>query len=264
MQNKIELSSLKGLREGEKKKDGRKPPATTSSSAAPQKYIPPHLRKKSAASNGGNDASVITKKLKEKQLPSTDEATKQIEMGKAAPITPVVSSGSLDKPLPDSPLSSSSVLSGQMDDADEFTSASIRLGGCADPKVVVGSIVDHHYIDRKASVVGNARLEAYGGTGGGYFRRIHHIQAEDESTLLDDLGMNMLESKTVALKWEVGASSECGVRDSNEDSFVAINNLDNLMKSQGLASFSQQDLGQTKQQGMYAIFDGHVGNQAAR
>ena len=185
-------------------------------------------------------------------------------MGNASPTTPVVSSGSLGGSISDSPLSSSSLLSGQVDDSEDFAAASIRLGGCADPKVVVGSIIDHQYIDRKASVVGNARLEAYGGTGGGNFRRIRHYRAEDESTPLDDLGLNMLESKTVALKWEVGASSECGVRNSNEDSFIVINNLDNLMKSQGLVSFSQQDLGQTKQQGMYAIFDGHVGNQAAR
>jgi hypothetical protein len=264
LQNKVELPSLKGLREGQKKKVGRMSPATTSASAAPQKYVPPHMRKKLAASSGGDEASSTTKKLKEKQLPSTDQATKQTVMGNASPIGPVVSSGSLVGSLSDSPLSASSLLSGQMDHSEDFAAASIRLGGCADPKVVVGSIIDHHYKDRKASVVGNARLEAYGGTGGGCFRRIRHCRTEDESTQLDDLGMNMLESRTVALKWEVGASSECGVRNSNEDAFVAINNLDNLMKSQGLVSFSQQDIGQTKQQGMYAIFDGHVGNQAAR
>ena len=72
------------------------------------------------------------------------------------------------------------------------------------------------------------------------------------------------QSCTSVLKWEVGASSECGVRNTNEDSYVVINNLDELIRSQGLVSFSQQDLGQTKQQGLYAIFDGHVGNQAAR
>ena len=264
LQNKVELPSLKVLREGGKKKDGCISPAATSASAAPQKYVPPHMRKKLSSSSGGDEASSTTKKLKEKQPPSMDEATKQTETGNASPITPGVSSGSLGGSLSDSPLSASSLLGGQIDDSEDFAAASIRLGGCADPKVVVGSIIDRHYLDRKASVVGNARLEAYGGTGGGYFRRIHHCQVEDESTLLDDLGMNMLESKTVALKWEVGASSECGVRNSNEDSFVVINNLDNLMKSQGLVSFSQQDLGQTKQQGMYAIFDGHVGNQAAR
>ena len=33
----------------------------------------------------------------------------------------------------------------------------------------MGPITDHQYIDRKASVVGNTRLEAYGGTGGGFF-----------------------------------------------------------------------------------------------
>ncbi|KAL3808676.1 hypothetical protein ACHAXA_009229 [Cyclostephanos tholiformis] len=281
IQKKVELSSLKGLREKEKIKDGRRSPgatasasvaprkyvpphmrSTASASVAPQKYVPPHMRNKLSVSSVDDNASVVANKLKKNQLPLMDETTEQTKMSKASPIVNVVSSGSLDGS--DSPLSASSMLSEQLDNAKDFAFASIRLGGCADPKVVVGSIIDHHYINRKASVVGNVRLDAYGGTGGGYFRRIHHCRAEDETTLLDDLGMNMLETKTAALKWEVGASSECGVRASNEDSFVAINDLDNLMKSQGLVSFSDQDLGQTKQQGLYAIFDGHVGNQAAR
>jgi hypothetical protein len=440
-QHKVELSSLKGLRDREKIKDGRKSPAATafasvapqkyvpphmrstassSASAAPQKYVPPHMRKKLSVSSVDDDAFVVSKKLEENQLSSMDDATKQTKMSKAASIAPVISSESFDGS--DTPLSASSMLSEQLDDSENFASASIRLGGCADPRVIVGSILDHHYINRKASVVGNARLDAYGGTGGGYFRRIfknqttmddassdedeiweamqrsaeplptgggyfnedeiweaiqrsaeplpiragewqgdngesyhhgessptantypssppptragtgpttnimataaaaglaataaavggvalceregavrdpktvyglhaddvmkmelkrfrserqphdpsvkiHHCRTEDETNLLDDLGMIMLNTKSAALKWEVGASSECGVRNSNEDSFVAINNLDNLMKSQGLVSFSEQDLGQTKQQGMYAIFDGHVGNQAAR
>ena len=70
--------------------------------------------------------------------------------------------------------------------------------------------------------------------------------------------------RSYVLKWEVGASSECGVRNSNEDSYVVINNLDEVIESEGLNSFSHQDLGKTSQQGLYAIFDGHVGNQAAR
>jgi serine/threonine protein phosphatase PrpC len=71
-------------------------------------------------------------------------------------------------------------------------------------------------------------------------------------------------SRRPVLKWEIGAASECGVRDSNEDSYVAINNLDELIRSQDLVSFADQDFGETHQQGLYAIFDGHVGNQAAR
>jgi hypothetical protein len=174
---------------------------------------------------------------------------------KTSHITPAVSSETLGGSLSDSPLSF-------LDDSEDYHFASIRRGGCADPKVVVGSITDDHYIDRKASVVGNARLDAYAGKGGGYYRRMHHL---DDSSVLDELGVNrMLEPRTVALKWEVGCSSECGVRNSNEDSYVAVNNLDELMKAQGFISFSEQDLGQTKQQGLYAIFDGHVGNQAAR
>jgi len=152
------------------------------------------------------------------------------------------------------------------------TSTNVRLGGCADPTVVVGSILDHHNVDRKASVVGNARLEAYGGVGGGSFASLSSSRmdsggSEEESMLqFDDAddGPNINPRRRLVLKWEVGASSECGVRNSNEDAYVVINDLDKLIISQGLMSFSQQDLGQTKQQGLYAIFDGHVGNQAAR
>ena len=57
------------------------------------------------------------------------------------------------------------------------------------------------------------------------------------------------------------------MRNSNEDSYVVINDLEELILEQtGMTSFSQQELPseKVKQQGLYAIFDGHVGNQAAR
>ena len=94
-------------------------------------------------------------------------------------------------------------------------------------------------------MVGKARLDAYGGIGGGYFRRIHHRQAENESSLLG--------IKICCPEMGGGASSECGVRNSKEDSYVVVNNLDDLMKAHGLVSFSQQDLGQTNHLGLYVI-----------
>ena len=79
----------------------------------------------------------------------------------------------LDKTLSDlalSATSTSSLLSRQLKDADDIISASINvgLGGCADPTVIAGSIIDHHFIHHKASVVGNVRLEALGGLGVGF------------------------------------------------------------------------------------------------
>jgi hypothetical protein len=208
-----------------------------------------------------NDDTAATKNIEE-QVPLNYE--KKERRNTLPNINSSEESG--NESLSDSAFSAaSSSLSIQLEDMVESFSVSInvRLGGCADPTVVVGSIIDDFYIDRKASVVGNARLEAYGGTGGGYFSlpssdRRHQYRTEK--------GLHTSESKSTrsVLKWEVGASSECGVRNTNEDSYVVINNLDELIQSQGLVSFSQQDLGQTKQQSLYAIFDGHVGNQAAR
>ena len=231
--------------------------------------------------------ATVKNNLVEKEVPLKDDIASSSPKKKVtSTATTSYSNESLDESLSDSAFSgtsTSSLLSRQLESGTTHT-INVRLGGCADPTVVVGSITDHHYIDRKASVVGNARLEAYGGRGGGFFTSYERgnravEEEEDESTLLDELdqqqdhyGSNTNSFSTLkdgrrrpwVLKWEVGASSECGVRNSNEDSYVVINNLDEVIESEGLNSFSHQDLGKTSQQGLYAIFDGHVGNQAAR
>ena len=200
---------------------------------APQMYIPPHLRRKVEGADS-TDSDVLDVADLQPQIYEELISDKERD-----------ASDQGDDSYSDS--ATSSLLSKQMDDSDSVSIViNMRLGGCADPTVVVGSILDHHYISRKASIVGNARLEAYGGRGGGYFEEKRSKYGRS------------------VLKWEVGAASECGVRNSNEDSYVAINNLDELIRSQGLVSFADQDFGETKQQGLYAIFDGHVGNQAAR
>ncbi len=261
-QKKIDLACLRDLRIGGENEEVLNL-RDSSTLEAPKKYIPPHMRKTLRRESNGasfpNDTS-------EEQVSLKDGAKKPNTFS---------SMESGNESLSDSAFSvASSSLSIQLEGTAESISVSInvRRGGCADPNVVVGSIIDDFYIDRKASVVGNARLEAYGGTGGGYFSvpfntRSCKLRDEDESIVLDGVHrpktLSVHSCKSV-LKWEVGASSECGVRNTNEDSYVVINNLDELIQSQGLISFSQQDLGQTKQQGLYAIFDGHVGNQAAR
>jgi len=269
LQNKVELPSLRGLRDGKENDKVPSPQAPPSIlRSPPKKYIPPHLRRKMEAEKAALESSEVmeTRSPVDELVPLKDQSSPKLMT--------LTSSESLDESFSVSATSDSSMLSRQMESADEFISINYRLGGCADPTVIIGSISDHTYIDRKASVVGNARLEAYGGRGGGFFtsygrhRQIQSIEEDESSTLLDDLdehaSANKHSTTRSVLKWEVGASSECGVRNSNEDSYVVINNLDELLETEGLSSFSKQDLGKTSQQGLYAIFDGHVGNQAAR
>jgi len=302
LQKKVDLPNLKDLR-GEKEGSAAVDPVQPKKYIPPhmratKKYMPPHMRRKLAAatdaSGDNGSSSAVTKKSTEEHLPLNDEIQKNSTDKKDKAPTSDLSDvleheTTLSDSLALSATSTSSMLSRQLEEEDNgeedgiisSTSINVRLGGCADPTVIGGSITDHHFIGRKASVVGNVRLEAYSGTGGGFFASppggIKHRRRrseEEESMLLDDLDMDTMmggsksgssnANSRMVLKWEVGAASECGIRNSNEDSYVVINNLDELIESQGLASFSQQDLGQTKQQGLYAIFDGHVGNQAAR
>ena len=229
------------------------PPIAQKEDAAPKKYIPPHLRNKEGPKK------YIPPHLRGKsQHPETncgetiDAVMASMQQLHEEPLVDVKRDASDLGQDSYSDSATSSLLSRQMDDDSVSVVVNIRLGGCADPTIIDGSILDHHYINRKASVVGNDRLEAYGGRGGGFY--------EQSLSCVE----NHQRPNRCVLKWEVGAASECGVRNSNEDAYVAINNLDEMIRSQGLVSFADQDFGETKQQGLYAIFDGHVGNQAAR
>ena len=268
-QGKKELSTFKDLRET---KDRQSPPPIFPKrpGAGAGKYIPPHQRNKAGAgkyvpphlrnrqSNDGSPAAAALVNDESKQSPAEIRLSPALANSTKAQIN---GEETPDETLSDSSdITASSLLGRQLGTMDEESNSHIiRLGGCADPSVVVGSIIDAHFIPRKASVVGNARLEAYGGFGGGAY------SSETRNERMNPNGSVTSSSPRSALKWEVGASSECGVRTSNEDSYVVINNLDKLIETQGLVSFSSQDnFTQTKQQGLYAIFDGHVGNQAAR
>lgn len=234
-------------------------------------------RKLAEAASRNNGADAGTTHDAQKPAPS-NVATKEIEhagvchaAGSAAE-APGESLADAELSAASLSTTTSSLLSRQLKDTLEGgvipPSIYVRLGGCADPTAVAGSILDRQFVPRKASVVGTARLEAYGGAGGGSFApfdgRRSSLRAEESAPLSCRSEATDGPDHRSVLRWEAGASSECGVRNSNEDSYVAIGDLEGLIRSQGLVPFSEQDLGRTKQQGLYAIFDGHVGNQAAR
>ena len=120
---------------------------------------------------------------------------------------------------------------------DGNDSKSIKLGGCADPYVVQGSILDAAFIPRKSSRVGKVQTNPYGYTTG-------------------------IDGGTAGLRWEIGAVSECGVRDSNEDSYLIVSETIDCFLSGGSQSFAWGNRNHSP--GLFAIFDGHCGNEAAR
>ena len=73
----------------------------------------------------------------------------------------------------------------------------VQRGGCADPTLLSGSILDLANIPRKASKLIKCRSNAFGSHGG------------RENMLL----------------WETGAVSECGIRETNEDAYLIAHDL---------------------------------------
>lgn len=164
----------------------------------------------------------------------------------------------------------------------------VKLGGCADPSVAIGSILDPLYKSRSASKIGKVYTKAYGSFGGfddttcTDHNSIGEQKIDDEEKESKEadghktcLGENQ---KNSMIKWEVGAVSECGVRDSNEDSYLITNDLIASLSTLRSSSNKTKNDGSGKkesklrssicpsiqQQGLFAIFDGHCGNQAAR
>lgn len=116
-----------------------------------------------------------------------------------------------------------------------------KRGGCADPKLISGSIMDARYKKRMSSLVGKERTDAYGCYGG---------------------GNNDPESNEVSLHWDVGGVSQCGARKSNEDSFLICSNAKKAFST--LENYQDHDQWGKHDPGVFGIFDGHCGNEAAR
>jgi serine/threonine protein phosphatase PrpC len=181
------------------------------------KYIPPHLR-------GSNNVAPSKSKYVPPHLRQNHQFT---------PITPPTDTVQLD----------------QLDIIDESATGFIR-GGCADPQLIHGSILDQEYIPKKASRLEKTHAEAHGSYGGSF------------SSDLSDT-----KKKSSKLRWEVGAISECGIRESQEDSYVLNNDLLKTFESGPYGSSPQTYWKQEETDhslGLFAIFDGHCGNQGAR
>eukprot|EP00549_Striatella_unipunctata_P000403 CAMPEP_0118721890 /NCGR_PEP_ID=MMETSP0800-20121206/31038_1 /TAXON_ID=210618 ORGANISM="Striatella unipunctata, Strain CCMP2910" /NCGR_SAMPLE_ID=MMETSP0800 /ASSEMBLY_ACC=CAM_ASM_000638 /LENGTH=932 /DNA_ID=CAMNT_0006629933 /DNA_START=273 /DNA_END=3071 /DNA_ORIENTATION=+ len=192
-----------------------KPPAATKPKRG--KYLPPHLRK------GGNKRKPVAAFPPDSKTQSPGTGSTKFQDYKSD--GSCVSNGAEATTRPQ-----------EADLRDERISAGpqIRRGGCADPAVTEGSIMDPKYTSRSSSVVGKVRTKAFGAFGG-----------SKNSTWNNNL-------------FEVGAASECGIRASNEDAYlVACDLFETFESQQGFSSScSRPDL--------FAVFDGHCGNQAAR
>mmetsp|Transcript_10314 Transcript_10314/g.11514 ORF Transcript_10314/g.11514 Transcript_10314/m.11514 type:complete len:1058 (+) Transcript_10314:67-3240(+) len=235
------IPSIEGQRENSSSKystpemssQGYLPKSEQQPYTPPLKYVPPHMRKKSLDQR---------KKGKIYIPPSLrimeDRGERKLTLAERASLAPQIQS--TVKTLQSSLEGKESILKSNEESHSEYTS--FQLGGCADPKVAIGSIMDECYKKRKSSKIGKVPAESYGSYGGG-----------------------IKLSQNPSLRWEVGAVSECGVRDSNEDSFLICSSASNAFRS--LSQYQENP--NNKQNGkhdpaFFAIFDGHCGNEAAR
>jgi serine/threonine protein phosphatase PrpC len=125
--------------------------------------------------------------------------------------------------------------------------AGIKRGGCAHTDF--GSIMDESNTNTKIT---KGDPGAFGGVGGGARK---YSDKSNRDVLLAGVP-----------KWEVGAFSEMGIRTSNEDAFLICEDLMVACRTQNDVDSSSdfQVLDKSEKIGVFAIFDGHVGNQAAR
>jgi hypothetical protein len=229
------------------------------------KYVPPHLRNKGADQLRSKDVDgEATKASPRMYVPPhlrNNNCTNGSDSSNAKGISSGLRSLSLaEKDRADSGFASSTQIDQWVVKGDEMSykqatdrpAAAFKLGGCADPEAISGSILDSSYVPRKASRVGPVHTNAYGGFGGA-------------SAPLDPISAQAV-AQSSSLQWEIGAVSECGIRESNEDAYLVTNDL-----VETFADLFPGSLQPTywhgaveHQSGLFAIFDGHGGNQAAR
>jgi serine/threonine protein phosphatase PrpC len=219
-----------------------------SDDAPKSKYVPPHLRRQQGGISGGNTSVTHlrngnrgTDGVPAQDADALPNGSRSLaERAQSAPTMPpnetheTIRNEAID----------------QLDVVGTTTISFVR-GGCADPELIQGSILDRTCIPKGASRVGKGASQPFGSYGGGRSSGTKHRSgsAGDRS-----------------LRWEAGAVSECGVREYNEDAYLIANDL--------LAAFKESSYGQPqtawKQEdadhslGLFAVFDGHLGNQAAR
>ena len=142
----------------------------------------------------------------------------------------------------------------------ETISPHFILGGCADPTAAIGSIEDDMYVPRKASRIGKFHTKGHGGFGGQSFGDTSGSNSNKKAYGV----VNNDTRQSTGLRWEVGAMSECGIRESNEDAYIISHDLSAAFSDWRDHRDGASSLFDAKHYGLFAIFDGHCGNHAAR
>jgi len=199
------------------------------------KYVPPHRRKEEEGKQNITESISIKNIFRDKP-----DAVCVLQSGS----NNVERLGSEDDKIlhPNNEKIDSGPLSSlHHNDSDPIVGPSRRLGGCADPTLIEGSICDTMYIQKKSSVVGKVDSKPYGSFGG--------CQSSGKADQSNNI------------QWEVGAVSKCGLRSSNEDSYLVLNDLlaEATIKDDSTSFFKS-----FQSHGIFAIFDGHCGNHTAR
>ena len=189
----------------EQKQQQQKKETTETSVAKPvttsRAYVPPHLR---------NNKKAVAKSVP----PSTDTSSTAAANGSRESLRPTKKA---------------------QQSCEASAVSNLKLGGCADPRIVAGSIMDSVFVPRKASKLKRElRTDPFG----------YRYKASERMT------------------WDIGAVSECGIRESNEDSYLVAGNLLEALNDVGESTFNQY--AQQHPPGLFCVFDGHLGDQAAR
>jgi len=197
-----------------------------------QKYVPPHMRK-------NLQVKTINSLKDEAEDSYADEVRQQIksennefESLQVASRIPIISENDNDESSEDDNDGDSND-SSSSDETNESSDNQVKkLGGCADPRLEPHSICHDKFKERVDSRV-TSDCQVYGCNG-------------DTS--------------------EIGAVSRCGIRDYNEDAYLILTDLFQTSPSDDFEPFkpSESYFSRFRQHGLFAIFDGHCGNQAAR
>jgi serine/threonine protein phosphatase PrpC len=225
------------------------------------KYVPPFLRKENERSEKPQSMKYVPPSLRKKQGDdvNTHNRSESTSVGQSTQNESLLSLAQrAEKITPDTKTENSS--NGNFEVTDDNSNGHLDVvghqttpfqrGGCADPQVVEGSIMDPTYIPRKASRLGPTSTEPFGCFGGG------ELEGKPEYKS--------------SLRWEIGAVSECGIRNSNEDAYLIANDLLDALRSLHLPQESSNSPqpwnieGVDHHVGLFAVFDGHCGDQAAR
>jgi serine/threonine protein phosphatase PrpC len=220
------------------------------------KYIPPHIRNRSAESNKVTpihentpvDRPLATPYIPRQSRPfptsSTNGSPETVKLSALSSIYESVAIPNHNDAL--------QPVGNRIDQVNDEIFKHFKLGGCADAAHVFGSILDSVYIPRKASKLGKVRTHPFG----------YNATTNEAHTPFNT---------RTNLAWEIGAFSECGVRDFNEDSFLITSDIlqaFDFVKNQSKESMSPTIWDKftlnSHPPSLFAIFDGHCGDQASR